>query len=81
MVAKIEAQNLQNRVRSLKKSIWKSTEKKTLKKSAPKWASALIKDSPPPPGVSEGSGLLGAILVRIPFKWGQMANQSAAALG
>ena len=36
---------------------------------------------PPPPGVSEGSALLGAILVRIPFKWGQMANQSAAALG
>ena len=36
---------------------------------------------PPTPGVSEGRGLLGAILVRIPFKWGQMAKQSAVALG
>ena len=78
---KRDTHDLQNDVRRLKKSIWKSIEKKTFKKSAPKWASALIGESPTPTWVSEGSALLGAILVRIPFKLGQMANQSAAALG
>ena len=35
----------------------------------------------PPPGTAEGSGLLEAILIRIPLIWALVANQSAAALG
>ena len=36
---------------------------------------------PPPPELAEGSGLLEAILIRIPFIWALVADQSAAALG
>ena len=41
----------------------------------------LFATPPPPPGMAEGSALLEAILIRIPFIWALVANQSAAALG
>ena len=36
---------------------------------------------PPPPETAEGSALLEAILVKIPFNWSPTANPSAAPLG
>ena len=36
---------------------------------------------PPLPETAEGSALLEAILIRIPFIWAPVANQSAAAFG
>ena len=41
----------------------------------------LLAPPPPPPETAEGSGLLEAILIRIPFIWAPVANQSAAAFG
>ena len=79
--SKIGAQRLQNSVRRLKNCICKSIPKKTSKTRAQQWAHTLIATPPPPPETAEGSGLLEAILVRIPYIWAPVANQSAAALG
>ena len=76
----IGAQKLQNGVRRLKNSVWKSIQKKAFKKSVQQWAHMLFNTSPPPE-MAEGSALLEAILIRIPFIWALVANQSAAAFG